>query len=206
VNDKTTSRPIDCYADGERGFMDLTRRVRERASRPLLGALSRAGVRADHLTLLSLVSGVGFAALWVTGLHITALASLVLHIVLDGLDGPLARFQNRASSRGSFTDTASDQLVVAASAFALLYTGTTAGVVTAIYVFVYTVVVCLAVARNALQIPYSWLVRPRLVVYAYIPVEVWLLPDTMDVVLWGSSALLFLKLATGFVRVRRRLG
>ncbi len=185
--------------------MELTQRVRERLSQPLLRELSRAGIRAGHLTLASLVCGFGFAALWISDTHVAALGSLALHVILDGLDGPLARFQGRASTRGSFTDTFSDQLVVAASSFALLFTGAAVDIVAAIYVFVYTVVVCLALARNALRIPYRWLVRPRLVVYAYIPVETWLLPGTLDIVLWICSGVLFSELATGFTRVRRRL-
>jgi hypothetical protein len=53
-----------------------------------------------------------------------------------------------------------------------------------VYVSVYTVVVLFAMARNTLQIPYSWLVRPRFVVYGWIGVESISLPGTLNYVLW----------------------
>jgi hypothetical protein len=60
-------------------------------------------------------------------------------------------------------------------------------------------------ARNALAIPYGWLVRPRMAVYAWIPVEHWVLPGSLDIVLRGFTALLAVKLLSGLVKIRRRL-
>lgn len=51
------------------------------------------------------------------------------------------------------------------------------------YVSVYTVVVLFAMARNTLRIPYSWLVRPRFVVYGCIGAESIALPGTLIYVL-----------------------
>jgi hypothetical protein len=60
-------------------------------------------------------------------------------------------------------------------------------------------------ARNAMAIPYSWLVRPRFFVFACIPVEAHLLPGSLNVLLWVVSALLAWKTLTGFVNIRRKL-
>ncbi len=57
--------------------------------------------------------------------------------------------------------------------------------------------------RNALKIPYSWLVRPRFVVYAWIIVEVFVWRGSMDVVLAICAALLATKTLTGFAKLRR---
>jgi hypothetical protein len=107
------SPSFDCYAAGERGLMERTRRLRSSALRPLLAAMTSARVRADHLTLASLLCGVAFAGSWAMAWPVTALSLLIAHACLDALDGALARHQGLATSRGSFTDTMADQVVVA---------------------------------------------------------------------------------------------
>jgi hypothetical protein len=99
----------------------------------------------------------------------------------------------------------SDQLVVVASTITLMSTHIIGVLPGSIYVVTYTVLMLFAMIRNALAIPYSWLVRPRFFVYIWLVVETYALPGTIDYVLWFFNALLTLKLITGFVRIRRRL-
>lgn len=73
------------------------------------------------------------------------------------------------------------------------------------FIFCYTMVVGFAMVRNALGVPYSWLVRPRFWVYGWIAVDLYLLPGWMEIVVGGFAAVLAIKLATGFVAIRRML-
>jgi phosphatidylglycerophosphate synthase len=196
---------ITCYAADEAGFMGRSQALRARFLSPLLGVLHGWRVTADHLTLLSLLAGVAFCPVFLWGSPAAALGLLLLHVVLDGLDGPLARFTGRASDRGSVTDTAADQLVVTASTLTLLHAGHAGAWSGGLYLFLYGVVVLFAFVRNALAVPYAWLVRPRFVVYAWIPVELHLWPGTLDPLLWALTALLAAKAVSGFVRIRRSL-
>ncbi len=59
--------------------------------------------------------------------------------------------------------------------------------------------------RNSLQIPYSWLLRPRLILFLAIPIQLLGLPHAIAVVVWCSNAVLGIKLATGFYKLRKRL-
>lgn len=197
--------PVDCYAVRERGAMAANQRWRERWLAPLLARLALFCVRPDHITLLSLISGLAFIPVFFVS-PFAAFCFLGLHVLLDGLDGPLARFTGVASRKGSFTDTMADQIVVAGTTIVLMKTGILGAVPGGLYLFVYTLVLVFAFVRNALAVPYSWLVRPRLVVYAWLPVETYLQAGTVDYVVWGGNAVLAMKLLTGFVRIRRKLG
>lgn len=171
---------------------------------PVLTTLARWKIRPDVVTLTSTIVGLAFCPLlfyWPPG----ALLALAMHVALDGLDGPLARHLGTASRRGSFTDTMSDQLVVVASTVALMADHHLAVLPGGLYIFLYTVVVLFALARNALAIPYSWLVRPRFVVFAWIAVELYLVPGSLDYVIWIFNVLLAAKMLTGFARIRDRL-
>jgi hypothetical protein len=106
-----------------------------------------------------------------------------------------------ASRRGSFTDTLADQIVVTATTLALMAGVWTGGV----YLFLYAMVVAFAMVRNVLGVPYSWLIRPRLWVYGWVPVSIYLLPGTLDYVLGLFAAVLAVKMVSGFVAIRRML-
>ena len=59
--------------------------------------------------------------------------------------------------------------------------------------------------RNALAVPYSWLLRPRFVVYGWLIVEWAWWPGSLQYVMAGCVAVLSLKTLTGFFRIRRSL-
>lgn len=203
MTDKTDT-PADCYSAAERSAMQWTQRLRRRLFDPLLGLLVFCRVTPDGLTLLSLLAGLSFCPLYFCS-KAAALGMLALHVFLDGLDGPLARHTGVASRRGSFTDTSADQVVVVTTTAMLMSTGVVGVWPGAVYIFAYTVVVVFAMVRNALAIPYCWLVRPRFIVYVWLIVEIYLLPGTIDYVLWTSNAMLSLKVLSGFARIRGKI-
>lgn len=202
----------DCYSVGEREAMAWGRELRAWMFGPLTRALAAAGVTADQITAVSLAAGLAFCPLWLwPGSPVwakpAALAALLLHVFLDGLDGPLARHLGTASRRGSFTDTLADQIVVTATALVLMASTPPAlGVwVGGVYIFCYAMVVGFAMVRSALGVPYSWLIRPRFWVYGWVAVDQYLLPGWLEIVVGGFSAILAIKLASGFVAIRRML-
>ena len=202
----------DCYSAGERAGMIWTQDVRAWLFRPLLILAERCGVRPDHVTAVSLFFGLAFCPLYL--LHASAswamplsLVSLLLHVLLDGFDGPLARHLSVGSPRGSFTDTFADQLVVTGTTLALMCIPSPplSVVVGGLYLFFYSMVVGFAMVRNAMGLPYSWLLRPRLWIYGWIAVDYYLLPDTLNGIMAIFSVVLGIKMASGFVAIRRLL-
>ncbi|MBL7040904.1 MAG: CDP-alcohol phosphatidyltransferase family protein [Pirellulaceae bacterium] len=202
--EKPNEGKADCYSASERAAMVFWQKVRAVTLRPLLDVMARCRLRPDHLTLLSAFVGLLFCPLYFWSKP-AAFAMLVLHVVLDGLDGPLARHTNTASRRGSFADSMSDQLVVVASTITLMSEQTIGVLAGSVYICGYTVVVLFAMVRNALSIPYSWLVRPRFFVFAWFVVETYWWHNSIDYVLWVFNALLALKVLTGFIKIRRQI-
>ena len=167
--------------------------------------LAEVNVHPDHVTLASLLAGLAFCPLYAFSKP-AALTALALHVLLDGLDGPLARFMNVASRRGSFTDSMADQTVVVISTITLMVSQQTFNIVAgSVYIFVYTMVVVFAMVRNAMHIPYSWVVRPRFAVYVWLVVELYWLPGTLTIVVWICNILLTWKVLTGFWKIRNSI-
>ena len=99
----------------------------------------------------------------------------------------------------------SDQCVVTAVTLSLMADGLVGNVPGGLYVFLYALVVGFAMIRNALSAPYSWVVRPRFLVYAWLPIEMLVWPGTMGGLLWICNVVLAFKMVTGFVRIRERI-
>jgi phosphatidylglycerophosphate synthase len=196
---------VTCYSEQEGRLMRQSQALRGQWLAPLLSLLGLLRVTPNQLTLLSLVFGLAFCPCLLLGLPVLACLMLVIHLILDGMDGPLARYQCVASSRGSFTDTFADQLVVTFTSIAMIYVGHLGIWSGALYLFFYTLVVLFAMVRNALAIPYSWLLRPRLFVFAWFPVEIFLWRGTLDILVWIVTVPLALKTLTGFIQIRRRM-
>ncbi|MDA0835513.1 MAG: CDP-alcohol phosphatidyltransferase family protein [Planctomycetota bacterium] len=205
ANPPTTKPTNDCYSAGERTAMLRNQEWRGQVLRPLLKLLTHIRVSPDLITVASLLAGLAFAPAWFSS-PLLAFGLLLLHVLLDGLDGPLARYQNVASRKGSFTDTMADQLVVFATTLTMIVAGEAHVVPASIYLFAYTIVVAFAMIRNSLDIPYSWLVRPRFIVYVWLVVNAYWLPGSLDWVLIAFDGLLSWKLLTGFYNLRKRLG
>jgi phosphatidylglycerophosphate synthase len=203
---RTLETKGDCYSAGERRWMETGQHLRGVVLEPVLRLLTRSHVNPDHITLLSLIAGLLFVPCWWWSWYWTGWFLLWIHVCLDGLDGPLARYQNSASPRGSFTDSFCDQLVVTVVTIMLMVRFPGLSIAAGgIFLVAYTAVVALAMVRNSLQIPYSWLVRPRLFVYAAISLELLGVPGAVLTVVWFGNLLLIWKLATGFWKLRGRL-
>jgi len=207
VNSPVAQSPKgDCYSTGERAWMEYGQRLRGRLLSPLLAFMTNLAIRPDHLTLLSLFCGLCFAPLWYLGWGWFAVWALAIHVAFDGLDGPLARYQNVESPRGSFTDSFCDQLVVSTVVITLMTGTPPLGVIAgSIFLVAYTGVLAMAMVRNSLQVPYTWLVRPRFLLFFAIPMQLLQFPYSITTVVWASNLLLAVKLVTGFFMLRKRL-
>lgn len=212
MDDKMDSIPpsagkSDCYSEGERAWMEFGQRIRAYLLRPWLVQLTRFGISPDMVTAFAGLIGAAFIPLWLTEHPLLALSALWLHVLLDGLDGPLARFQKIDSSRGSFTDTFTDQIVVTFTMIGWMVLAPQSLNISmgALYIFLYIQVVAMSMVRNALYLPYSWLVRPRFFVYAAITVDSFADTQLTVIVLCISNVLLAIKSITGFLALRKQI-
>ncbi|MGL4279934.1 MAG: CDP-alcohol phosphatidyltransferase family protein [Albidovulum sp.] len=74
---------------------------------PLAGALARAGVRADRISLAGFGLGLAAVAAIAAGYPLIGLGLILLNRLFDGLDGAVARITG-PTDRGAFLDVALD--------------------------------------------------------------------------------------------------
>lgn len=189
-------------------MMDSSQTRRHLLFLPLLKLFLKWGITPNHLTCLSFLCGLSFCFTYGLNWYLAkpiAFCLLGLHVLLDGIDGPLARLAGTAGNRGSFTDTTSDQLIVAFTTMTMIHYGAIGVITGTLYLLFYTIVVVFAMIRSSLAIPYSWLIRPRLIVYAWFLIDLYLWPESLNYLLWIFIVLLGWKALTGFFKIRKKL-
>ena len=194
----------NCYSSKELAFMEWGQNVRQRIMKLLLHICTAYSITANHITLGAFIAG-ALGALALLYSPWLGIGLICIHVILDGVDGPLARYTNTDSNKGSFADTFSDQIVIALVCFVLIEMDTISAASGLIYILSYIIVVGFAMVRNALNVPYSWLVRPRFFVYLWIPFELFIFNGTMIYVLYAFSFLLCIKVYTGFLSIYKNL-
>ena len=77
---------------------------------PLAAGLNKVGATPALVTIVGLILTIVGATLIATGYLWQGALVAALGVLLDALDGPLARIQNKAGLKGAFLDTMSDRI------------------------------------------------------------------------------------------------
>ena len=194
----------DCYSKIDRKMMIWFQNVRAKNLKPLLLLLTKWKLKADSISGISLFTGILAVAAFKWNITV-AFILLLLHIILDGLDGPLARFRKEATAGGSFVDSCCDQMVVALTTLVFVQMGILVPTLAGFYVFAYTVVVAFSMIRNAIEIPYSFLIRPRFFFYIAAFIELFWLPGTLNIACILFTLILIFHMLCGFFALRKYL-
>lgn len=91
---------------------------------------------------MGIPAGFAWSPWWLVGAYGT-------HLLLDALDGTLARLQGHANLRGAFLDTVADHTHLVVTCLSLLWWQWTSPFFTSLYLTAYLLVVVLLVAGNA---------------------------------------------------------
>lgn len=162
------------FAESEQTGQERLQKVRDGLFGPLVRLLIRCRVTADLISLLSLLQLVPFGYLLLTAEdpQQIAIASVFvwLHVILDALDGPIARTTGTAGPAGAFTDMCVDHsgmLITTCILTAAELVNPTAAVA---YVSSYTVAVAFTIWLNMIGHPFKLVIRTKYLLYALVTV------------------------------------
>lgn len=120
------SVPLSGTRSGRMPLKESLKRFAHAALDPVVRALMKAGVRADHLTFLGLIFSVAAGLAFALGRFRTGAGFATAAGICDILDGQLARATQTVSRFGAFLDSTLDRIAEAALlvGIASFYTGT----------------------------------------------------------------------------------
>lgn len=163
---------VSYFGYTERPFFERLSAGRFRLFRPLLVVLHALRIRSNHITGLSfLIILIGFPILFWREKYLAAFIVLGIHIILDGIDGPLARLEGSPTPSGALLDMGNDVtgmviVVITASHWGFLHP--TIGFM---YVVGYLYLTFAAIAQNALGLSFRFVMKTKYPVYILLAIR-----------------------------------
>ncbi len=97
------TRFFNYFSDRERPSIKKFEELRTRVLSPLCVFLNRVGIKPDHISFLGVLFLIP-VIIFFDSAPIIVIASLLLYVCMDGLDGALARNTGTASQAGALLD------------------------------------------------------------------------------------------------------
>jgi len=195
----------DCYSSFERRFLALGRQLILAALKPIVIPLATLGISPNMVSLSQLIVG-GVITLIVDDHPRAAFSLFIFAILLDGLDGSLARYTGRCSRFGAILDGLCDHVREILMVAALARTGTLDPFRAALYAFVYPAFNLTLFLCNYHQTPLPLALKSYLVVYPALFLHLWWGINWLDEAVALSTALMGIVIAQGLMHLWRALG
>lgn len=168
----------DSYSSIERRFLTPARGLVSRLYSPLVRLLARLGVSPNAVSLVGPLLGLLFVCVVRSNPRLSFFIWLP-SLMVDGVDGALARYTGRASDFGALFDQVCDHtreiLIVAGLAWA----GALSPLWGSLYPFVYTALNVTLFLGNYYEVPAPWAIKSWMVLY----------PAILLYLLWGRNCL-----------------
>lgn len=198
------SLSADSYSAFERRFIGSFRLGLLVVTRPLVAALARLGVPPNALSV-SQIPG-GFVVLALVPDHPRwAFVLFVGLLLLDGLDGALARATGRASTFGALVDQYSDHVREVTVVGGMALYGALAVLPAVLYGVLYTGLNLTVYLANLHGAPVPWAIKSYLVVYPALFAYLWWGVELLTPAVVLSEVLMALVIALGLRNLSRVL-
>ena len=129
--------------------------------RPLLFLATKAGIHPWIISSLGLLAAVFMFFFLIKQDFGSAFVALTINIILDGIDGSLARYQKKDSDKGKFFDMVVDNLSATLLILALMAISAVDVLSGAIFIYLMSSTIILAVIINHLKFKSDWFFHAR---------------------------------------------
>ncbi|MFW5745947.1 MAG: CDP-alcohol phosphatidyltransferase family protein [Nanoarchaeota archaeon] len=178
--------------------------LRDKVFSPLFPLLKMAAVRPGHISLLGFLSMV-VAALVAVRSPYASVGFLLLHLILDGIDGPYARYLGVNDAAGALTDVVVDHAALFIFVGMLLWIGIAPALLLYAYSILYAVMVVLVVAGNLIGVQTFFQVRTKILLYALYIIWILLGWELFSLFFLISVILMAIDIPCRFLLVKKHL-
>ena len=172
---------------------------------PLLKLLVKLNISPDIISYSSAFFGLTSTVfLWVN--LVTSGFLLIISTILDTIDGALARYINHTTTfKGAITDCFTDQITVSAMTLGLILKKIINPLFGSICLLLYPILIIFSIIKNFLKIPSSYILRPRLLIYALFLLYAFTSINLLNYVLGPIALILGYQIIRDFYQLRSYL-
>jgi len=169
---------LDYFSKEEFPKQRRFRQLRDEKLKPILETMTRLGIDPNTITYLSMALFF-LSLLFIYDHPFVGGFFLLLHCLLDGLDGPLARYQRKESNAGSILDILNDQLGIIFLPAAAIYFFETDPIYAYFFGLFYTLDIILVVVLNTLRVRVRFVLRVKYLYYGLFFLSAYLKYDLL---------------------------
>ncbi|RJQ33664.1 hypothetical protein C4566_03165 [Candidatus Parcubacteria bacterium] len=195
---------LNDYSQTEQSYYNKVRDWRDGIFLPVARFFNRIGVSANQLSFFGLLVLAGFVYYIVDRPYLASIF-LLLHLLLDGIDGTVARVNKKDDMSGAVVDTVVDHTGIFIVVLSLGFFGLIDSNIGLVYIYFYTVMVFLVIVRYLLKIPVRLVVRSKALVYGFYILWAFTGINYLNVALLIFSILLIWVTLVSFFKVKDRL-
>lgn len=192
------------YSKVEAGPMQHFQTVKDASQRPVTQTLGALHITANAVSVMSGTAAVlGLVLALATGSQRIFVAFILLHVVLDGLDGSLARATRKrgASARGLLFDLVADSVAMVSVGFYLLLFHIVSVPAAWVFLVAYTCVDVLSYQLAKRRKQYVFVVRPLMLIIGLIALDYFFALHTTPIAVLVSDTLLVFFAGLGFFKL-----
>lgn len=152
------------FTDSERSAASRATILKNRVFGAFGPTLARLHISPDALSYMGLSLLVG-VVIWFVSHPYRAVFLIVGYVVIDGLDGAYARYLDRPTQSGAFTDIIADQLGMVVITLGFMQYRMVDGLVGSYYIIIYLTMITFSVIQNAQGIPMQYIFRSKYILY-----------------------------------------
>ncbi len=175
--------------------------MRDRFFEPVCSFFTKAGIKPNHLTFLNLLMVIPFIY-FLSGSPIVSFFVLLLSVILDSLDGCLARYQKINSEKGALLDIGVDHFILFSVVLAFIFTKTIDGFWGAAYGLNYMLMIGLVMAMRSMKLHVFPIVRSKYYLYGLWALFIFTGLSYLDLFLVFFSIYMFLTNLFLFYKLR----
>jgi|GEM_PF-1166876 phosphatidylglycerophosphate synthase len=197
------------FAEQEQAGQERFQKLRDRLLGPVIRLLIACRISADVISLLGMLQLVPFGYLLLQAAEPRDVAFatifLWLHVILDAVDGPIARATGNSGPAGAFTDMCGDHTGMLITSCLLAAAGLADGTLTTVYVSFYTLAVVFTICLNVIKQPFRLVIRTKYLLYALISFYGISGTNILNEALYAFCAIHIVFSLAGFLKLRRVL-
>lgn len=199
-----TKQEDTIYSVLEMGVIKKFNKIKIFFLHPIVVALDKIGVSPNMISVSSaVIAGGALFVAYMSSNPIYFIIGIWLHLIVDSLDGTLARYQSKNSPNGAIIDAMCDHVgIISASLFAYMFMIINL-VSILIFVGLYTALILIVFYLLKHKSSYRFIIRPRFYFYVALTIDVFRFIDITYYIVLISSAVMFVEVVAGIVKVLR---
>jgi phosphatidylglycerophosphate synthase len=198
------AKHLNYFSEKEARHMENFKNGRTKWLNPIARFIANLGITADMVSILGFIMVFGFVY-FIERNPYTAMVFLLLHVLIDGIDGPVARVTGKEGNMGAFLDIMCDHTGIFVATAGLVYYGLVNGLVGLTYIYIYTIMIVFTIIRNVMRSSPKFVFRTKYYVYILYAVYVFTSRNYLNEAMVIFSVVMLISVFNDFSAIRKKL-